>query len=125
LLIIPAPPNAKYLAGGMVRVNALAAGVKTMEPISFEAMTLVTLEKSNVAVSPKSLGTVSGVQFWLTFQLPEMGVAFQVALAAKLSVPTARNAAATRTNLHKGSPIAVNSVPRGLSSGFIPSDVCC
>jgi hypothetical protein len=74
------------LEAGTVIVNALAPALNTMPftSVKAEMETPVLLEEANVAVSVGPLGTVAGVQLPAVFQSPVVGLAFQVALPAKL-----------------------------------------
>jgi hypothetical protein len=85
---MPAPlmVNVGEVPGAFMIVNALAPGLNTMPLTSaLNAMKgRVRLEDANVAVSAGPLGTVVGVQLVAVNQSPVAGLAFQVALPAKL-----------------------------------------
>src|SRR5262249_6723806 len=68
-----------------VMVKALAPGLKIISETSITPVCeiAVMFEASNVAVSLGSSGTVLGVQLVAVFQLPLVGLRFQVALPAK------------------------------------------
>ena len=73
-------------------VNALAPGLNTM-PLTSVVTAMkgrLILEVANVAVSAGPFGTVAGVQLVAVIQSPVAGVAFQVALPAKLLLAVAR-----------------------------------
>jgi len=52
-------------------------------------------EEANVAVSPVPLGTVAGFQFVAVFQSPVAGLAFHVALPAKLLLAAEKRSVST------------------------------
>ena len=86
LFVIPTPLMVKPNVGLAVIVNALAPALNTMPLTSVlsETETPVVLEDANVAVSAGLVGTVRGVQLFAVFQSPVAGLAFHVALPAKL-----------------------------------------
>ena len=76
-----------WAVGLVAMVNALAPGLNTipLSSISNAKISMfVRLEDANVAVSAGPLGTVVGVQLVAVNQSPVAGLAFQVALPAKL-----------------------------------------
>ena len=91
LFVMPTPlmVNEKK---GLVIVNALAPGLNTMPLTSVVAeMTgRLILEVANVAVSADPLGGPPAVQLAALFQSVLAGVAYQVALPAKLLLAVAR-----------------------------------
>ena len=91
---MPAPlmVNVGEVPGAFMIVNALAPGLNTMPLTSaLNAMKgLLLLEDANVAVSAGPLGTVVSVQLVAVNQSPVAGLAFQVALPAKLLLAVER-----------------------------------
>src|SRR5437867_2656273 len=88
LFVMPAPlmVNVGEVPGTFMIVNALAPGLNTM-PLSSALNAMkgrVLLEDANVAVSAGPFGTVVGVQLVAVNQSPVAGLAFHVALPAKL-----------------------------------------
>ena len=88
LFVMPAPlmVNVGEVPSAFMIVNALAPGLNTM-PLSSALNAMkgrVLLEEANVAVSAGPFGTVVGVQLVAVNQSPVAGLAFQVALPAKL-----------------------------------------
>src|SRR5690349_4571421 len=77
-------------------VKALAPALKIMPSRVIDAAraTSVVFETSNVAMSPSPLGTVAGVQLPAVFQLPLVGLRFQVALPARLVLAIRRKSRA-------------------------------
>ena len=106
LFVGPTPLMVNVNVGLAVMVNALAPELNTMPLTSVfaESETLVILEVAKVAVSDAPLGTVVGVQFVAVFQSPVAGLAFHVALPAKLLLAVesrrVRMAAAERRKAH-------------------------
>src|SRR5438067_10071445 len=93
LFVMPTPLMVNVGApSGKSIVNALALGLNTMPltSISVVTKTSVWLERTNVAVSAGPLGTVLGVQLLAVFQSLVTGLAFQVALPAKLLLAVER-----------------------------------
>src|SRR5919201_1022349 len=89
LLATPVPPISSERAVSLVgnpMVKALAPELNTMLSTSTvdDNETAVLLEVANVATSGSRYGTVCGVQFVAVFQSFVSGLAFQVALPAKL-----------------------------------------
>ena len=76
----------KVNVGLAVIVNALAPALNTMPFTSVlaERESAVFVDVLNVAVSDGLLGTVRGIQLFAVFQSPVAGLAFHVALPAKL-----------------------------------------
>src|SRR5438876_8372399 len=88
LFVMPAPlmVNVGEFPSAFMIVNALAPGLNTM-PLSSALNAMkgrVLLEDANVAVSAGPFGTVVGVQLVAVNQSPVAGLAFHVALPAKL-----------------------------------------
>jgi len=83
---MPAPLRVNVNVGLAVIVNALASALNTMPLTSVlaERDTPVVLEEANVAVSAEPLGGPPAVQLVAVFQSPVAGLAFHVALPAKL-----------------------------------------
>jgi len=92
-LMVNANPEPLVESKGLI-VKALAPGLNTMPltSVSAERKTSVILEDANVAVSADPLGITSPVQLVTPnfgskkFQSPSKGLAFQVALSAKLDL---------------------------------------
>jgi hypothetical protein len=91
LFVMPTPlmVNEKK---GLVIVNALAPGLNTMPLTSVGAamMGRLLLEVAKVAVSAGPLGGPLAIQLAALFQFVSTGVAFQVALPAKLLLAVER-----------------------------------
>src|SRR2546423_15115464 len=92
LLVTPEPLTVKCAREVWVIVKGLALGLKTMPFTSVvpEFEMLVVFEMSKVAVSDGPFGTVAGVQLAAVFQLPLVGLRFQVALSANRLTARAR-----------------------------------
>jgi len=90
------------LKSELVIVKALAPTLNRMllTSVSAEMKTPVVWEKPNVAVSDGPLGMVGGIQFAAVFQSLVVGLAFHVALSAKLllAVESRSSNIATVTN---------------------------
>src|SRR5205807_10427344 len=86
LFVMPTPLMVNVNAGLAVIVNALALALNTLPLTSAlaERETPVILEVANVAVSAGPLGGPPAVQLPAVFQSPVAGLAFHLALPAKL-----------------------------------------
>ena len=106
MFVMPTPLRVSANVGLAVIVNALAPGLNTtpFTSVAAEMETPVIVEVANVAVSADPLGGPPAVQLPAVFQSPVAGLAFHVALPAKLLLAvesrSGRVAAAIRRRAH-------------------------